>query len=113
MTTADPTVKNLDGYGTPPIEWARVHDTLFGRLPQEPGAGGPNRHTTWLATTDPDGKPHVVPFGALVLDEEIFLCSGEGTRKNRNLHLEFKRLDLVKELNYLGAGERVLGAEGK
>jgi hypothetical protein len=30
--------------------------------------------------------------------------------KNRNLHLEFKRLDLVKQLNGLAAGEFVLGA---
>jgi len=29
--------------------------------------------------------------------------------KNRNLHLEFKRLDLVKQLNGLAAGEYVLG----
>lgn len=29
--------------------------------------------------------------------------------KNRNLHLEFRRLDLVKQLNYVAAGERVLG----
>lgn len=33
-----------------------------------------------------------------------FKCFKKGT-----LHLEFKRLDLVKELNYLGTGERVLG----
>ncbi|MFB7887357.1 pyridoxamine 5'-phosphate oxidase family protein [Cellulosimicrobium cellulans] len=115
MTTADPTVKNLDGYGTPPIEWARVHDTLFGRLPQEPGAGGPNRHTTWLATTDPDGKPHVVPFGALVLDEEIFLCSGEGTRKNRNLHRDPRcTLTVATEpfdLTVEGRAERVTDPE--
>ena len=31
--------------------------------------------------------------------------------KNRNLHLEFKDLELVKELNLLAAGERVLGAD--
>lgn len=31
--------------------------------------------------------------------------------KNRNLHLEFKNLDLVKELNLLAAGERVLGED--
>lgn len=31
--------------------------------------------------------------------------------KNRNLHLEFKRLDLVKELNSLTAGEYVLGED--
>jgi len=29
--------------------------------------------------------------------------------KNRNLHVEFKRLDLVKQLNLLAAGEHVLG----
>ena len=29
--------------------------------------------------------------------------------KNRNLHIEFKRLDLVKQLNGLAAGEYVLG----
>lgn len=31
--------------------------------------------------------------------------------KNRNLHLEMKRLDLVKQLNGLAAGEYVLGAD--
>jgi hypothetical protein len=31
--------------------------------------------------------------------------------KNRNLHLEFKRLDLVKQLNGLATGEYVLGRE--
>jgi hypothetical protein len=31
--------------------------------------------------------------------------------KNGNLHLEFKRLDLVKQLNGLAAGEYVLGAD--
>jgi hypothetical protein len=29
--------------------------------------------------------------------------------KNRNLHIEFKRLDLVRQLNLLAAGEAVLG----
>lgn len=31
--------------------------------------------------------------------------------KNHNLHLEFKRLDLVKELNRLAAGEAVIGRD--
>jgi hypothetical protein len=31
--------------------------------------------------------------------------------KNCNLHLEFRRLDLVRELNLLATGERVLGME--
>jgi len=46
-------------------------------------------------------------------------CMGKGETeyfkfrafKNGNLHLEMKRLDLVKELNYLAAGERVLGED--
>lgn len=29
--------------------------------------------------------------------------------KNKNLHLEFKRLDLVKQINFFGMGENVLG----
>jgi hypothetical protein len=33
--------------------------------------------------------------------------------KNSNLHLEFKRLDLVQQLNLLAVGERVLGEDGK
>lgn len=33
--------------------------------------------------------------------------------KNGNLHLEFKRLDLVKQLNGLAAGEFVLGEDGE
>jgi hypothetical protein len=33
--------------------------------------------------------------------------------KNNNLHLEFKRLDLVKQLNFFGAGEAVLGEDPK
>jgi hypothetical protein len=32
-------------------------------------------------------------------------------QKNHNLHLEFKRLDLVKELNLLATGEHVIGRD--
>ena len=31
--------------------------------------------------------------------------------KNRNLHIEFKNLELIKQLNFLAAGERVLGED--
>jgi hypothetical protein len=51
------------------------------------------------------------------LIEAINGCQGRGDTeyfrfkcfKNHNLHLEFKRLDLVKQLNGLAAGEYVLG----
>ena len=40
--------RNLDGYGTKPIEWDRVQQTMAMRLPGAPGMGGPSRHTAWL-----------------------------------------------------------------
>jgi hypothetical protein len=61
------THQNLDGYGAPAIEWARVKEVLDSRLTQAPGTGGPQRHTTWLTTTNPDGSPHVMPVGVASL----------------------------------------------
>jgi Pyridoxamine 5'-phosphate oxidase len=77
--------KNLDGYGTPPIDWERVRDVLTSDITQGPDAGGPNRHTTWLTTINPDGSPHVTPVGAIQLDGVWYFTSGPGTRKSRNL----------------------------
>jgi hypothetical protein len=53
------TERNLDGYGAPTIEWARVKAVLDGQLTQGPGSGGPQRHTAWLTSINPDGSPHV------------------------------------------------------
>ena len=44
-------------------------------------AGG----TYWLATARPDGRPHVRPVLAVWLDGRLYFCSGESTRKARNL----------------------------
>lgn len=86
MPDGQPTsARNLDGYGAPPIEWDRVRAVLDGEIPQAPGTGGPERHTTWLATIDPDGRPHVVPVGAIGLGGTWCFTSGAGTRKARNL----------------------------
>ncbi len=57
------TERNLDGYGAPTIEWARVQSVLDGQLTQAPGTGGPHRHTVWLTTINPDGGPHVTRGG--------------------------------------------------
>jgi hypothetical protein len=76
---------NLDGYGTPPIEWQRVRDVLTSEITQGPDAGGPNRHTVWLTTINPDGSPHVTPVGFVQLDGVWYFTSGPGTRKSRNL----------------------------
>jgi len=77
--------RNLDGYGAPVIEWARVRDVLHGELTQAPETGGPGRHTTWLTTINPDGSPHVMPVGVISVGGAWHFNSGPGTRKSRNL----------------------------
>src|SRR5882757_3812980 len=77
--------KNLAGYGLAPIEWDQVRDALTSEITQAPDTGGPNRHTTWLTTINPDGSPHVTPVGAQHLDGVWYFTSGPATRKSRNI----------------------------
>lgn len=85
-TATKPTAeRNLDGYDAPIIPWDKVRELLDGGFSQGPDAGGPNRHTSWLATTDPDGGPHVVPLGTFWNDGAMYFTSGPGTRKSKNL----------------------------
>ena len=77
--------RNLDGYGAPPIPWTRVRERLEEGLAQAPGTGGPDRHTCWVATVRPDGRPHVVPVGVLWVDGRFYFNAGATTRKARNL----------------------------
>jgi hypothetical protein len=105
------TQRNLDGYGAPTIDWARVKDVLGGQLTQAPGTGGPERHTPWLTTINPDGSPHVTPLGVVQLNGIWYFSSGPATRKSRNLDRDPRCVvsvathpfDLVIE----GAAERV------
>jgi len=77
--------RNLDGYGAPPIPWTRVRERLEEGLTQAPGTGGPDRHTCWVATVRPDGRPHVVPVGVLWVDGRFYFNAGATTRKARDL----------------------------
>ncbi len=79
------TRRNLDGYGAPPIEWARVKEVLDSPLTQAPDTGGPDRHTTWLTTINLDGSPHVMPLGVVQVTGVWYFTSGPRTRKSRNL----------------------------
>jgi hypothetical protein len=109
------TERNLDGYGAPTIEWARVKAVLDGQLTQAPETGGPQRHTTWLTTINPDGTPHVMPVGVVQHGGSWYFTSGPGTRKSRNLARDARCVvsvatdpfDLVIE----GAAERVADAD--
>ena len=41
--------------------------------------------TYWLSTSDPDGRPHVMPHFAVCEDDVIFTTAGPASRKARNL----------------------------
>ena len=74
-----------DLYQLPVLDWARIEARLQAGLSQAPGTGGPNRHTCWLATINPDGSPHVTGVGALWGDGCFWFETGQHTRKGRNL----------------------------
>ena len=77
---------NLAGlYHLPLMDWAPVEARLDRGISQAPGAGGPERHTCWLATIDPDGSPHVTGIGALWVDGAFWFETGDRTRKAKNL----------------------------
>ncbi len=69
MAATEPSeTTNLDIYGSPPITWTAVRERLERDIPQAPGTGGPDRHTFWLGTTNPDGRPHVMGVGVIPID---------------------------------------------
>ncbi|CAI7974734.1 MULTISPECIES: pyridoxamine 5'-phosphate oxidase family protein [unclassified Parafrankia] len=74
-----------DLYDLPLLDWASVQARLDAGITQAPGSGGPDRHTCWLTTINPDGAPHVTGIGALFADGCFWFETGERTRKARNL----------------------------
>ena len=68
--------------GLPPVDWAAVVEKLDARSAPAPDA--PNSRTTWLATLNEDGSPHVTAVGALWLDGAFWFQTG-ATRKGRNV----------------------------
>jgi PPOX class probable F420-dependent enzyme len=78
--------KNLaDLYDSPLIDWDRIASRLAEGFTQAPDTGGPNRHTCWLATIDPDGSPHVTGIGAIWAEGAFWFETGEKSRKGRNV----------------------------
>ena len=74
-----------DLYHSPLLDWSRIETRLNAGLSQAPGTGGPDRHTCWLATINPDGSPHVTGIGALWANGSFWFETGQHTRKGRNL----------------------------
>jgi hypothetical protein len=85
MATIMATENLAELYGLPPVDWDAVRSRLDRGLTQVPGTGGPNRHTCWLATINPDSSPHVTGIGALWADDALWFETGDRTRKARNL----------------------------
>jgi hypothetical protein len=96
--------KNLaDLYHLEPIPWSRALRALE--------SGDSLARTDFLATTRPDGRPHIAGVGAMWDDGKVYFVSGPGTRKSRNLaenpscavSMSLEGIDLVFE----GEAERV------
>jgi hypothetical protein len=69
--------------GLPPVDFAEVIEKLDAGSAPAPDAL--NARTTWLATVNEDGSPHVTAVGALWLDGTFWFQTGTGTRKGRNV----------------------------
>lgn len=70
--------KNLaELYDLELVPWARARDALEANVAQ--------KQTPFLATTRPDGRPHVAGVGAVWQDDRVYFVSGPETRKSRNL----------------------------
>lgn len=98
--------KNLaELYDLPTLEWSGVVARLDRGYGQAPGSGGPDRHSTWLATIGADGAPEINGIGAQWHDGTFWFETGERTRKGRNLardprcslSLALEEYDLVVE----------------
>src|SRR5690242_20192860 len=68
--------------GLPLVDWTAVVDKLEARSAPAPDAV--NALTTWLATVNVDGSPHVTAVGALWRDGTFWFQTG-ATRKGRNV----------------------------
>jgi nitroimidazol reductase NimA-like FMN-containing flavoprotein (pyridoxamine 5'-phosphate oxidase superfamily) len=74
--------KNLDIYGSPPLEWERVIGALD-KVSDLEVADSASHY--WIATTRPDGRPHVMGVGIVWDAGKFYMSSGARTQKSRNL----------------------------
>ncbi len=72
--------------GLPPVDWDAIVETL--EAGTAPAQDAHNSRTTWLATINEDGSPHVTAVGAIWLDGTFWFQTGRGTRKRRNVERE-------------------------
>ena len=91
--------KNLaDRYSLELIPWSRALEALE--------SAQARTQTPFLATTRPDGRPHVAAVGALWDEGKVYFTSGSGTRKSRNLA---QTANCVISMSLPGIGRQVDG----
>jgi hypothetical protein len=69
--------------GLPPVDWDAIVEKLD--TGSAPGPDANNSRSTWLATVNEDGTPHVTAVGAIWLAGSFWFQTGTGTRKARNV----------------------------
>ncbi len=73
---------NLDIYGNAELPWSRAR----GLLAVDPVVlENPDYQLSYLSTVRPDGRPHSAGVGAMWYDGDMYIVSGPGTRKSKNL----------------------------
>ena len=76
-----------DLYELPLLDWGPIEARLAQGMTQVPGTGGPDRHTCWLATINPDGSPHVNGLGALWVDGAFWFETGDQSLATQDFDL--------------------------
>ena len=69
--------------GLQPVDWEAVTAKLDAGSAPAPDAH--NARSTWLATINDDGSPHVTAVGSVWLDGTFWFQTGARTRKARNV----------------------------
>ena len=84
-------------YGKPSrlVEWSAVEAKLEAAL------------VYWLASTRPDGRPHVVPRDGVWLDQALWYGGSDETIHNRNIALN------PEVVFHIGEGEEAVIVEGR
>lgn len=72
---------NMPAYGVPDsssgmLPWAWALERLLAS------------HNYWLATTRPDGRPHLMPLWGLWDDDALYISTASSSRKAVNLYLQ-------------------------
>ena len=68
--------RSLNGDASATTSWELARERL---------ANPEHQRTCWIATTRPDGQPHLMPVIGFWIDGAMHIIAGEGTRKARNI----------------------------